>query len=205
MAIKILLIPAISDNPERVFLGGRCIVLQDRIQIDSKTLKDIEYLKNQYQRRIIREIGDFSLSIQLLYSQGRDSITPYMPTYSYYNIRNIRNICSIRSICNICNIYRTLLITVCLVRVEKLRTGHFYPYQLRYFMHFLLDKGYFMLAYRIIKNHTERTYRNLHPRCRGPQNYKIASRYSFARSKRPIAVTSHDTFAGFLAFTCTQS
>ena len=84
-----------------------------------------------------------------------------MPTYSYYNIRNIRNICnirnirnirSIRSICNICNIYRTLLITVCLVRVKKLRTGHFYPYRLRYFMHFLLDKGYFMLAYRMIEN-----------------------------------------------------
>jgi hypothetical protein len=83
-----------------------------------------------------------------------------MPTYSYYNIRNIRNICnirnirSIRSICNIYNIYRTLLITVYLVGVEKLRTGHFYPYRLRYFMHFLLDKGYFMLAYRMIENHT---------------------------------------------------
>ena len=48
-----------------------------------------------------------------------------MPTCSYYNIRNIRNICP------------ALLITVCLVGVEKLRTGHFYPYRLRYFMHFL--------------------------------------------------------------------
>jgi len=35
----------------------------------------------------------------------------------------------------------------CLVGVEKLCTGHFYPYRLWYFMHFLLDKGYFMLAY----------------------------------------------------------
>jgi len=34
-----------------------------------------------------------------------------------------------------------------LVGVEKPRTGHLYPYRLRYFMHFLLDKGYFMLAY----------------------------------------------------------
>ena len=34
-----------------------------------------------------------------------------------------------------------------LVRVEKPRIGHFYPYQLQYFMYFLLDKGYFMLAY----------------------------------------------------------
>ena len=139
------------------------MVLQDRMQIDPKTLKEIECLKNQHQRRIIREIGDFSLSIQLLYSYGRDLIIPYMPTYSYYNIRNIRNIrniCSIRSICNICNIYRTLLIAVYLVGVEKLRIGHFYPYRLRYFMHFLLDKGYFMLAYRIIENHTKA---NTHP------------------------------------------
>ena len=35
----------------------------------------------------------------------------------------------------------------CLVGVEKPSTGHFYPYRLWYFMHFLLDKGYFMLAY----------------------------------------------------------
>jgi hypothetical protein len=92
-------------------------------------------------------------------------MTPYMPTYSYYNIRNIRNICnirnirSIRSICNICNIYRTLLITVYLVGVEKLRT------ELRYFMHFLLDKGYFMLAYRMIENHT------------GPSQYMVTILY----------------------------
>jgi len=32
-----------------------------------------------------------------------------------------------------------------LVGVEKPHTGHFYPYQLQYFMHFLLDKGYFMV------------------------------------------------------------
>ena len=52
-----------SDDPERVFLGGRCMVLWDRMQIDPKTLKKIECLKNWHQRRIIREIGDFSLSI----------------------------------------------------------------------------------------------------------------------------------------------
>ncbi|OCK90773.1 uncharacterized protein K441DRAFT_461423, partial [Cenococcum geophilum 1.58] len=46
MAIKILLIPAISDKPERVFLGGRCTVLWERMQIDSKTLKKTECLKN---------------------------------------------------------------------------------------------------------------------------------------------------------------
>ena len=70
------------------------------MQIDPKTLKKIEYLKNWHQRRIIREIGDFALSIQLLYSQGGDPVTSYMPTYSYYNIRNIHNICNIYNICN---------------------------------------------------------------------------------------------------------
>ena len=63
MAIKILLILAISDKPERVFLGGRCTVLWERMQIDPETLEKIEYLKNWHQRRTIREIGNFSLSI----------------------------------------------------------------------------------------------------------------------------------------------
>src|SRR6266576_2181870 len=30
---------------------------------------------------------------------------------------------------------------------QEIEIWHFYPYRLRYFMHFLLDKGYFMLAY----------------------------------------------------------
>jgi hypothetical protein len=63
MAIKILSILAMSDDPERVFSGGCCIVSWDRIQIDPKTLKETECLKNWHQRRITREIGDFSLSI----------------------------------------------------------------------------------------------------------------------------------------------
>jgi hAT family C-terminal dimerisation region len=46
MAIEILSIPAMSDDPERVFLGGYCIVLWDRMQIDPKTLKKTKYLKN---------------------------------------------------------------------------------------------------------------------------------------------------------------
>jgi len=46
MAIEILSILAISDEPERVFLGGRCTVSWERIQIDSETLKKIECLKN---------------------------------------------------------------------------------------------------------------------------------------------------------------
>ena len=63
MAIKILSIPAMSDDPERVFLGGRRTVSWDRMQIDPETLKKTECLKNWHQRRVTREIGDFSLSI----------------------------------------------------------------------------------------------------------------------------------------------
>jgi len=48
MAIKILLILVINNKLERVFLGGRCIVLWERIQIDPETLEKIEYLKNWY-------------------------------------------------------------------------------------------------------------------------------------------------------------
>ena len=107
---------------------------------------------------------------------------PYMPTYSYYNIRNIRNIRSIRSICNICNIYRTLLIAVYLVGVEKLRIGHFYPYRLRYFMHFLLDKGYFMLAYRMIENHTGGNLANNGPRKLGPRKFRTGIGVKYLRS-----------------------
>ena len=59
-----------SDKLKRVFLEGRYMVLQERIQINPKTLKKIECLKNWHQRRTIREIGNFSLSIQLLYSWG---------------------------------------------------------------------------------------------------------------------------------------
>jgi len=40
-----------------------------------------------------------------------------------------------------------------LVGVEKPRTGHFYPYRLRYFMHFLLDKDILCSLIRIIQNH----------------------------------------------------
>ncbi|OCK92220.1 uncharacterized protein K441DRAFT_571148, partial [Cenococcum geophilum 1.58] len=46
MAIKILLILAISDKPERVFSGGRYMVLWERMQIDPKTLKKTKCLKN---------------------------------------------------------------------------------------------------------------------------------------------------------------
>ena len=46
MVIEILLILAMSDDPERVFLGGCCMVLWDRMQIDPETLEETECLKN---------------------------------------------------------------------------------------------------------------------------------------------------------------
>ena len=63
MAIDILSIPAISDEPERVFSEGHRTVLWERMQINPKTLEKTEYLKNWHQKRTIREIGNFSLSI----------------------------------------------------------------------------------------------------------------------------------------------
>ena len=121
--------------------------------MDPETLKKIKCLKNWHQRRTIREIDNFSLSIQLLYSWGkvdRDPIIPYIrlsiPTMiSAISTISISIISAISAIsvsaisAKFCLFY--------LVGVEKLRTGHFYPYRLRYFMHFLLDKGYFILAY----------------------------------------------------------
>jgi hypothetical protein len=46
MAINILLILAISDKPERVFLGARRTVLWERGQIEPETLKITECLKH---------------------------------------------------------------------------------------------------------------------------------------------------------------
>ncbi|OCK98136.1 uncharacterized protein K441DRAFT_544924, partial [Cenococcum geophilum 1.58] len=46
MAINILLIPAISNNLERVFLGARCIVLWERVKLRVNTIKILKCLKN---------------------------------------------------------------------------------------------------------------------------------------------------------------
>ncbi|OCK91470.1 uncharacterized protein K441DRAFT_574706, partial [Cenococcum geophilum 1.58] len=45
LAINILFIPAISDNLERVFLGGRYIISWERIKMGIDSLKRTEYLK----------------------------------------------------------------------------------------------------------------------------------------------------------------
>jgi len=63
MAIEIFSIPAMSDEPKRVFLGGHCMVLWKKMQIDPETLKKTKCLKNWHQRRTVKEISGFSLSI----------------------------------------------------------------------------------------------------------------------------------------------
>jgi hypothetical protein len=46
MAIDILSIPLMSDEPERVFSGGRRIVSWDRAQLEAETIEMREYLKH---------------------------------------------------------------------------------------------------------------------------------------------------------------
>jgi len=45
MAINILLILAINDEPERVFLGARRIILWERAQLGAENIKRVEFLK----------------------------------------------------------------------------------------------------------------------------------------------------------------
>ena len=52
MAIDILSIPAMSDEPERVFSGARRTVSWDRGQMKAKTLEQVECLKHWKQTRI---------------------------------------------------------------------------------------------------------------------------------------------------------
>jgi hypothetical protein len=46
MAINILLIPPISNKPERVFSGSHYTVAWDRAQIEAETIEIREYLKH---------------------------------------------------------------------------------------------------------------------------------------------------------------
>jgi hypothetical protein len=46
MAINILSIPPMSDEPERVFSGGRRTVSWDRAQIEAETIEIRECLKH---------------------------------------------------------------------------------------------------------------------------------------------------------------
>jgi hypothetical protein len=46
MAIDILSIPAMSDEPERVFSGARRIISWEQAQLSAKNIERIECLKN---------------------------------------------------------------------------------------------------------------------------------------------------------------
>ncbi|OCK88410.1 uncharacterized protein K441DRAFT_589017, partial [Cenococcum geophilum 1.58] len=53
LTINILSILAISDNLERVFLGGRYTISWERIKMEMDSLKRTECLKNWYRSEIL--------------------------------------------------------------------------------------------------------------------------------------------------------
>ena len=55
MAIDILSIPAMSDEPERVFSGARRTVSWDRGEMDAETLEKVECLKHWKHSGILNE------------------------------------------------------------------------------------------------------------------------------------------------------
>ena len=55
MAINILLIPPMLDEPERVFSGARRTILQDRAKLRTWNIKIILYIKSQNKNRFIRD------------------------------------------------------------------------------------------------------------------------------------------------------
>ena len=72
--------------------------------------------------------------------------------YIIYDIRNIYNICNIRNIyniCNICNICKILLESSPILPSWGKKALHraYLSLLIAIFMHILLDKGYFILAY----------------------------------------------------------
>ena len=56
MALDILLIPAMSDEPEQVFSGARRTVSWDRAQMDAETLEKTECLKHWKRNGILNEV-----------------------------------------------------------------------------------------------------------------------------------------------------
>ena len=55
MAIDILSIPAMSDEPERVFSGARRTISWDRAQLSAETIERVECLKSWYRSNISDE------------------------------------------------------------------------------------------------------------------------------------------------------
>jgi hAT family C-terminal dimerisation region len=58
MAMDILSIPAMSDEPERVFSGARRTVSWERAQMEPKTLEMVECLKHWKRSGILRKLLD---------------------------------------------------------------------------------------------------------------------------------------------------
>ena len=55
MAIDILSIPAMSDEPERVFSGGRRIISWERAQLGAETIEKVECMKHWKRSDITNE------------------------------------------------------------------------------------------------------------------------------------------------------
>ena len=58
MAIDILSIPAMSDEPKRVFSGARRTLSWERAQMEPKTLEMVECLKHWKRSGILRKFLD---------------------------------------------------------------------------------------------------------------------------------------------------
>ena len=56
MALDILSIPAISDEPERVFSGARCTISWERMSLGEETIKATECLKHWKRSGILNKI-----------------------------------------------------------------------------------------------------------------------------------------------------
>ena len=57
MAIDIFSIPAMSDEPERVFLGARRTITWDRAQLAPKTIEKTECLKHWKRSGILNDMS----------------------------------------------------------------------------------------------------------------------------------------------------
>ena len=55
MAIDILSIPAMSDEPERVFSGARRTISWERARLGAETIEKLECLKHWHQSGISQE------------------------------------------------------------------------------------------------------------------------------------------------------
>ena len=66
MAINILLIPAISDAPERAFSGGRRTISWERAQLGAKNIERVECLKHCKRSGIVKDGLEIEPEVTLL-------------------------------------------------------------------------------------------------------------------------------------------